>query len=150
MTLLPKNMEHLSKDVKSLIFPYLTLESKRTLLQVSKKMYLWIKPYIRKTSELLSEKTDSLFKPNVCLRCLPPYDYYNIFHVNERDYAKSKSKRTVYLDHTFIHCEYGHKSLLCRNFEKKVIDGEICPRFKCGHKLIVNQQSKISNKGTSN
>jgi hypothetical protein len=40
-------LESLGRDILSILIRYLTVGSKRTLLQVSKSMYWWIKPHLR-------------------------------------------------------------------------------------------------------
>ena len=40
-------LELLGRDIRSILIKFLTLGSKRTLLQVSKSMYWWVKPCLR-------------------------------------------------------------------------------------------------------
>ena len=121
--MLTKMLELLGRDIRSIILKFLTLGSKRALLQVSKSMYWWVKP---------------------CLRIATcPIRYNNHFlglHCLVCEQREARRPQEIGKINHYVECVGGHRTV-CHLKDARESNAESpCPQPGCIDNLILREE----------
>lgn len=128
-------LDYLGRDIRSVLFEYLDLKSKRALLCVSKIMYWWIKPH------LCIKVAPYQIEERYCMYC--PAHGRGGKRIRLGSHPSIKAGNVLKDNNHFVECEYGHRNVCHGSDIHRVKPGQKCPRAGCEFNLVYHQRRVI-------